>query len=303
MPAATQMDIRTALKEGIAQLSAAHVPSHILAAELLLMHALGRDRTWLYSHPEDIVAPATAQKYFALVARRAAGDPTQYLTGKQEFWGLDFEVTPAVLIPRPETEHVIEVVLARLGSRRSTKASDAEYKLAKLRIADLGTGSGCIAITLARELPNAEIFATDISADALAVARRNAVRHAVDARVHLIECDLLGAFSESPLPFDLIVSNPPYVGRNEADELAREVRDHEPHAALFGGATGVEMYARLVEQAGALLRPGGILVLELGHNSLEHVRAIFEKQVGWRNVAITLDLAGIERVMAAERAL
>jgi release factor glutamine methyltransferase len=267
------------------------------------MHALGRDRTWLYSHPEDIVPPAVVEAYFALIARRAAGEPTQYLTGKQEFWGLEFEVTPAVLIPRPETEHVIEVALERLRSRLSAKASGTKYKEANLRIADLGTGSGCIAIALSRELPNAEIFATDISADALAVARRNAVRHGVDARVHFYECDLLSAFSGSPLPFDLIVSNPPYVGRNEASELAREVRDHEPHAALFGGATGVEMYARLVEQAGALLRPGGILVLELGYNSPEHVRGIFEKQVGWRNVAITLDLAGIERVMAAERAL
>jgi release factor glutamine methyltransferase len=198
---------------------------------------------------------------------------------------------------------VIEVALERLGSRRSARTSDAEHKLAKLCIADVGTGSGCIAIALARELPNAEIFATDISFDALDVARRNAVRHGVDARLHFIECDLLGAFSGSPLPFDLIVSNPPYVGRDEASELAREVRDHEPHAALFGGATGVEMYASLVEQAGALLRPGGILVLELGYNSLEHVRAIFDAQIGWRNVAITLDLAGIERVMAAERAL
>jgi release factor glutamine methyltransferase len=208
-----------------------------------------------------------------------------------------------VLIPRPETEHVIEVALERLAASRSARAGGAAQKPAKLRIADLGTGSGCIAIALSRELPNAEIFATDISADALAVARRNAVRHGVDARVHFLECDLLGAFSRSPLPFDLIVSNPPYVGRDEAGELAREVRDHEPHAALFGGATGVEMYARLVEQAGALLRPGGILVLELGYNSLEHARAIFETQVGWRNVAITLDLAGIERVMVAERAI
>jgi release factor glutamine methyltransferase len=303
MQAATQMDIRAVLKEGIAQLSAAHVPSHILAAELLLMHALGRDRTWLYSHPEEIVALATAEKYFALVVRRASGEPTQYLTGKQEFWGLEFEVTPAVLIPRPETEHVIEVALERLSSLRSAKASDTKCKETNLRIADVGTGTGCIAIALSRELPNSEIFATDISPDALAVARRNAVRHGVDARVHFFECDLLGAFSGSPLSFDLIVSNPPYVGRNEASELAREVRDHEPHAALFGGATGVEMYALLVEQAGALLRPGGILVIELGYNSLEHVRVIFEKQIGWRNVAVTLDLAGIERVMAAERAI
>src|ERR1700720_3683763 len=165
MRAATAMDIRTALKEGIAHLFAAQVPSHILAAELLLMHALDRDRTWLYSHPEDILTPATAEKYLSLIARRAAGEPTQYLTGKQEFWGLEFEVTPAVLIPRPETDHVIEVALERLSSRRSAPASEAENKLAKLRIADLGTGSGCIAIALSRELPNAEIFATDISPD------------------------------------------------------------------------------------------------------------------------------------------
>lgn len=297
------MDVRTALKEGIARLASADVPSRTLAAELLLMHALERDRTWLYSHPEQMVAPATAEAYFALVARRAAGEPTQYLIGKQEFWGLDFEVTPAVLIPRPETEHVIEVLLERLGSQDSTPAGEAEHKRSNLRIADVGTGSGCLAIALARELPHAEIFATDISSAALAVARRNAARHGVNGRVHFLECDLLGACAGSQPTFDVIVSNPPYVGRDEADELAREVRDHEPPAALFGGSTGVEIYARLVEQAGLGLGPGGILVLELGYNSLEHVRAIFETKVGWRNVAITLDLAGISRVLAAERAL
>src|ERR1700732_4952343 len=274
------MDARTALKSGIARLREADVPSFTLSAELLLLHVAGRDRTWLYAHPEEDLPEGMTNRFFALITRRAAGEPTQYLTGKQEFWGLEFEVTRAVLIPRPETEHVIEVALERLTSRRSAPASEAENKLAKLRIADLGTGSGCIAIALSRELPNAEILATDISPDALAVARRNATRHGVQARVHFVECDLLGAFCESPLSFDLIVGNPPYVGRNEAGELAREVRDHEPHAALFGGATGVEMYARLVEKAGALLRPGGILVIELGYNSLEHVRAIFEKQIG-----------------------
>lgn len=297
------MDVRAALKEGIAQLAVAKIPSHTLAAEILLMHALGRDRTWLYSHPEELVSPATAEKYFALVARRAAGEPTQYITGKQEFWGLEFEVTPAVLIPRPETEHVIEVVVERLGSRGSARQGDTDFKHATLRVADVGTGSGCLAIALSREFPNAEIFATDISSAALSVARRNANRHAVSARVHFLECDLLGALTSSSQPFDVIVSNPPYVGREEADELPREVRDHEPHAALFGGATGVEIYARLVEQAGPLLRPGGILVLELGYNSLEPVRAIFDSQLGWRNVAITLDLAGIARVLAAERAV
>ena len=161
-------DIRNALRDAMARLSAANVPSHSLAAELLLMHTLGRDRAWIYAHPEFELDAAEAEKYFELVARRASGVPTQYLTGKQEFWGLEFEVTPAVLIPRPETEHIIEVALERLGAARKSEV---------LRVADVGTGSGCIAVALASECPNAEIFATDISAAALEVAKRNAARH------------------------------------------------------------------------------------------------------------------------------
>ena len=149
------------------------------------MHALGRDRAWLYAHPEAALDAKQAARYFELVERRAAGVPTQYLTGKQEFWGLEFEVTPAVLIPRPETEHLVEVVLERLGLKRSRES---------LRIADVGTGSGCLAIALARELPAAQVFATDISAPALEVARRNATRLGVSDRIDFIECSLLEAF-------------------------------------------------------------------------------------------------------------
>src|SRR5271169_5619138 len=156
------MDIRAALKEGMAQLRAARIPSHTLAAELLLMHALGRDRTWLYTNPESPLDASAADAYFALVARRAAGEPTQYLTGKQEFWGLEFEVTPAVLIPRPETEHVIEVALERLGARGLKIDMVTGAPSLRLHIADVGTGSGCLAVVLARELPHAEIVATDI---------------------------------------------------------------------------------------------------------------------------------------------
>ena len=145
------------------RLRAAEVPSHTLAAELLLMHALGRDRAWLYTHPEDVLEPAALDSYFALIARRAAGEPTQYLTGKQEFWGLEFEVTPAVLIPRPETEHVVEVALERLGTRGIKINMTTGAPTPPLRIADVGTGSGCIAVALAHELPHAEILATDIS--------------------------------------------------------------------------------------------------------------------------------------------
>jgi release factor glutamine methyltransferase len=302
------LDVRAALKEGMARLRAANVPSHTLATELLLMHALGRDRTWLYTHPEAPLDVANAEKYLALIARRAAGEPTQYLTGKQEFWGLEFEVTPAVLIPRPETEHVMEVALARLGPLGFKIHLDTGIPREKLRVADVGTGSGCLAVALAWELPHAEVFATDISAPALEVARRNAARHNVADRVHFLRTNLLDALGdESPtgvgkLPgFDLIVSNPPYVGRDDASQLQREVRDYEPHEALFGGSTGVEMYARLIEEASSLLRPGGVLVLELGYNSAEHVRAIFDGQNCWTNVAFTNDLAGIPRVAAADR--
>ena len=312
------MDIRTALKEGMAQLRAAQIPSHTLAAELLLMHALQRDRAWIYSHPEEWVDAAAAEKFLALIARRAAGEPVQYLTGKQEFWGLEFEVTPAVLIPRPETEHVVEVALARLGERGLKIHMDSGAPRETLRVADVGTGSGCLAVALAWELPHAEVFATDISAPALEIARRNAARHKVAARIHFSQCDLLihlentdprtaraehaapASTQDGPL-FDLIVSNPPYIARNDAAQLQREVRDHEPHAALFAGPTGVELYQRLIDQARDLLRHRGFLVLELGHDSAEHVRAIFAAQSGWTEVAITMDLAGVPRVLAAER--
>jgi release factor glutamine methyltransferase len=302
------IDIRGALKEGIARLRGANVPSDTLAAELLLMHALGHDRTWIYTHPEAPMEAGTAEEYFALVARRAAGEPTQYLTGRQEFWGLAFEVTPAVLIPRPETEHVVEVALERLGARGIKIDLATGAPSLPLRVADVGTGSGCLAIALAHELPHAEVFATDISGAAIEVARRNAARHDVSSRVHFHETDLFDALlTESQvagdpfLPFDLIVSNPPYIAHYESDQLSREIRDHEPHTALFGGPTGTEIYARLIEQAGSLLSRGGILVLELGYNSAGRVRAIAEAQPAWTNIHITNDLAGIPRVFAAQR--
>jgi release factor glutamine methyltransferase len=302
------LDVRTALKEGIARLRAAEAPSYTLAAELLLIHALGHDRAWIYSHAEEMVDSALAEQYFALIARRAAGEPTQYLIGKQEFWGLEFEVTPAVLIPRPETEHVVEVALERLGASGIKIDMKTGAPTPPLRIADVGTGSGCLAVALAHELPHATIFATDISAAALEVARRNAARHGVADRIHFLETDVLEGISlsplatgHSPLLFDLIVSNPPYVARNDEATLAREVREHEPEAALFGGPTGIEIYARLIEQAGELLRPRGNLVVELGYGAADSVRAILSGQPGWANICVTNDLAGIPRVLAAER--
>src|SRR5213080_4061555 len=174
-----EMDVRATLKNGIAKLRDADVPSLTLAAELLLLHVLGRDRTWLYAHPEEEIVVADAERYFELIARRAAGEPTQHLTGKQEFWGLNFEVTPDVLIPRPETEHIIEVALERLAVRELRSGRQQTLTGAGLQIADIGTGSGCIAVALAKELSGATIYATDISSAALAVARRNAARLSV----------------------------------------------------------------------------------------------------------------------------
>jgi release factor glutamine methyltransferase len=299
-------DIRAALKQAMAQLRAAGTPSHALAAEVLLMHALQRDRVWLYSHPDETLDAAIREKYFALIARRAAGEPTQYLTGKQEFWGLEFEVTPAVLIPRPETEHVMEVSLARLGERGLKIDLDTGSPSRTLQVADVGTGSGCLAIALAYELPHAEIIATDISSAALQIARRNALRntippHNIAGRIRFIETDLLPAGNQEPA-FDLIVSNPPYIADSEAASLQREVRDHEPREALFAGPTGAEIYTRLVAAALGQLRDRGILVLELGHNSADEVRALFDAaSSSWTNLSITMDLAGIPRVLAAER--
>src|SRR6202521_5753363 len=196
-PITSHQSLLTALRDGIAQLEREQVPSAALAAELLLMHTLGRDRTWLYAHTENELDAASREQYFSLLARRASGVPTQHLTGHQEFWGLDLEVTPDVLIPRPETEHVIEVVLERLGA---VATGAVPLRSAALQIADVGTGSGCIAVALAHELPNARIIATDISAAALEVARRNAERHNVSARIDFIKCTLLDAlFHHSPV--------------------------------------------------------------------------------------------------------
>jgi len=295
------MDARTAFKTGIARLRDANVPSYTLAAELLLLHVGGRDRTWLYAHPEDEITPEQESRFFSLIQRRAAGEPTQYLTGKQEFCGLEFEVTPDVLIPRPETEHVIEVALDRLALREIRAGRKQTLSGEGLRIADIGTGSGCIAIALAKDLPDARFLATDISPAALEVARRNATRHNFADRIEFLRANLLESVSAvADSHFDLIASNPPYIGRREGPTLQREVREHEPEVALYGGEDGYELYAALVSQAATHLVPGGIAVLELGHDSLPAVQPLFDTPE-WTRVGVTNDLAGIPRVIAAER--
>ena len=273
-------------------------------AELLLMFTIGRDRAFLYGHPEQELTAEESARYEAALAQRSSGIPAQYITGHQEFWGMDLIVSPAVLIPRPETEHVVErvpeLVTGRVG--RTVLSDQPRVGLApspaKFRIADVGTGSGCIALALAKELPQAEIHATDISSAALEIARANAARHQLANRIEFREADLLAGFE--PESFDFVVSNPPYVGKSEEDTVQLEVRKFEPRNAVFAGHTGSEVIERLIPQAQNILKPGGWLVMEISGTIAERVRALLQ---GWKEVQITKDLQGIPRVAAAQKSI
>jgi release factor glutamine methyltransferase len=270
------LTIQTALVQGAKLLEDGAVIAPRLTAEVLLTHALKRDRSYLYAHPEEELAEVAWIHYGRYLHERLQGKPTQYITGRQEFYGRDFRVTPYVLIPRPETEHLVESAIARI------KPNDL--------VLDVGTGSGAIAITLALET-RARVFATDISAAALNVARAQQF----SARVHFLLGNLVAAFRDHSI--DVLVSNPPYVPRSDEPGLQREVRDYEPHIALFAGPTGLEIYERLIADAAHVLRPGGWLLLELGYNSLEPVRAMLQRE--WSEITVMHDLAGLPRVIAA----
>jgi release factor glutamine methyltransferase len=257
-------------------------------AEVLLAHLLERDRAWLFAHPEAALTTAQLTEFCAMVSRRAAREPLQYITGVQEFFGLPLRVTPDTLIPRPETEHLVEAVLAWAAAQPPT--------LLRLRLVDVGTGSGAIAIALAKQVPDAEISAGDVSTAALAVARDNAER--LHARVHFVASDLLEAFAEQPL-FDAIVTNPPYVPDVDGAMLQAEVRDFEPRVALFGGTDGLDLYRRLIPAAHSALRPGGLLAMEFGFGQQEPLSDLL---AGWRDVRFIEDYAGIPRIVLAERA-
>jgi release factor glutamine methyltransferase len=280
--------LRDVLTAALNRLTAAHVPSPRLNAELLLMFVLDCDRAYLFAHPERELNGREQAQYFVALAERASGVPAQYITGHQEFWGMDFIVTRAVLIPRPETEHVIETVLKLKAAGEGTRPTQA------LRIVDVGTGSGCIALALAKELPQAEIHGTDISSAALEIANINAARHELGSRVRFHETDLLGGLETGA--FDFVVSNPPYVGESEADEVQLEVRKFEPRQAVFAGPTGLEVIERLIPQARDALKPGGWLVMEVSGTIADDVRKLL---AGWRDVEVTKDLQGIPRVISA----
>jgi len=253
-----------------------------LDAELLLMRAAGRDRAWILAHADADLTPVQRARFEGWLDRRARHEPIQYILGETEFYGLTFTLTPDVLIPRPETEHLIEAVLTKAPQEAAT------------RICDVGTGSGCIAVTLAHELPQAQVTALDISAAALQVARGNARRYAVDPRLRFVESDLLSAVRDER--FDIIVSNPPYVRNDEV--LQPQVREYEPHRALFAGPTGLEVYERLIPQAREALVPGGWLLLEIGHGQRDAIATLLR---GWEAVGFKADLQGISRVAMAQR--
>jgi release factor glutamine methyltransferase len=255
-------------------------------AELLLLHTLNLPRTALFLDPSRPLTDAEQATYNRLLARRAAGEPIQYILGEQEFYGLALRVTPAVLIPRPETELLVEAVLERLPSTRP------------LRIVDIGTGSGAISIALAVHRPNAQITTLDISPTALALARENALTHQVSDRIRFLESDLLSTVA-AEAPFDAIVSNPPYVPETDRATLHPQVRDHEPATALFAGPDGLAIYTRLIPQAYAALLPGGLLALEFGHGQRDALAALLHD---WKDVVFLDDLQQIPRVALAHRA-
>lgn len=267
------------------------------------MFTLNCDRAYLYAHPERELTADEQSRYEAALAERRRGVPAQYITGLQEFWGMDLIVSPAVLIPRPETEHVIETVLL-LASGGGQQASDlgpqasgvGRRKVDRLRIIDVGTGSGCIALALAKELPFAEIHATDLSPSALEIARANAARHQFGTRIEFHEADLLSGLEDDS--FDFVVSNPPYVGESEEDQVQLEVRKFEPRNAVFGGPQGTEVIARLIPQARSVLRPGGWLIMEISGTIAEAVRPMLN---GWDEVRIIPDLQSIPRVLQARK--
>ena len=295
------MLLKDTLASAIARLTANHVPSPRMNAELLLMFTLNVDRAHLYAHPERELAAEEQSRYDQCLAQRLKGVPAQYITGHQEFWGLDFIVTPAVLIPRPETEHLVETALTLLNpchARRGGGSAVADFRgpQSRVRIADVGTGSGCIAIALAKEFPHAEIHATDVSPDALEIAEANAARHQLEAHIQFHDTDLLAGFA--PNSFDTIISNPPYVGESEADEVQLEVRKFEPRNAVFAGPTGLEVIARLIPQARDVLQPGGWLLIEISGTIADGVSSLLQE---WKAVKITKDLQNIPRVAAAQK--
>lgn len=274
------LDIRSAIAQGAELLSASGIPEPRFTAELLLCHALGRERVYLFAHPEQELREVEWLHYGRYLDQRMRGKPLQYITHKQEFFGREFRVTPEVLIPRPETELLAEAVL------KMNRAAD------ELAI-DVGSGSGAIAVTLALD-SGLRVIGTDVSIPALEVARSNAER--LQARVQFVAADLLDSFADESA--GVVVCNPPYVPEADRGSLQREVREWEPALALFGGADGTDSYKRLIPHSARVLKRGGVLAMEIGFGQAQ---AVSELALGWRDVRLIPDLAGIPRVLVCEK--
>jgi release factor glutamine methyltransferase len=255
-------------------------------SETLLLHVLDKSRAWLMAHGDSAPNEDQARQYADFVERRFTGEPIQYITGEQEFFGLPFHVSKDVLIPRPETEHLVE------------KAVELAHSFSTPHIVDVGTGSGAIAIAMAHSLPEARVTAVDVSAAALEVAGANALRNGVGDRIRLVESDLLAALKLEK--FKVLVSNSPYVATADRESLSVEVRDHEPGLALFAGHDGLDVYRRLIPQAYAVLDAGGFAVLEIGYGQSEAIAALL-RQAGFEKIEFVADLQGIPRVVCAQR--
>lgn len=258
-------------------------------AEVLLAHVLRMERLQLYLHYDKPLTPQELAGYRETIRRRASREPSQYITGTQEFWSLELEVNPWVLIPRPETEFLVEKALEVLGIR-------ARF------ILDLGTGSGAIAIALAHENPSLSIVASDQSWQALEVARRNAIRHGVHERISFLAMDLFGALARGQEPFDCIISNPPYVGEEEFPALAPEVRQYEPGSALRGGGSkGTDTIRRILFEAPRFIKPGGSLFLEIGHGQAELLEGEIAENPAFEEHRFLRDYSGIPRILQATK--
>lgn len=285
-PSTTGTTIAQALGDATAQLAAGGVaPDARRDANRLLMHTLACPHAFLIAHHDDVLAPDALAQFRLLIERRASGEPVQYITGQQDFYGLTFEVTPAVLIPRPETELLVERALALLRTTHTP------------RLCDVGTGSGCIPIALLNERRDAHALGSDISPAALAVAARNAARHNVAARLQLVASDCFAALTPTQAGFDMILSNPPYIAESDVPDLQREVRDYEPRGALTPGGDGLAMIRRLLTDAPPFLMPNGHLLVEIGYGQNEAVTRLIDPRM-WTLLDIHRDLQGIPRVVA-----
>jgi release factor glutamine methyltransferase len=287
----TPVRVSSLLAEAVAELTLHQIANPRLEAEVLLAYVLATDRAGLYMHLRDSLSSPHAETFRHLIQRRAQHEPLQYITGTQEFWSLPFMVDKRVLIPRPETEVVVETAL------RSISQSTIHNPQSAIQILDVGTGSGCIAIALAKELPHAQLWATDVSSDALRVARNNAEHHDVARQIIFLQGDLFAPIADKTIEFEMIVSNPPYLVHDEIATLQPEICDWEPHRALDGGRDGLDFYRRLLSESPAFLRSGGWLIMEIGQGQRQAIMRLLQEQPQLRVSFSVPDYSGHDRVV------